>query len=98
METIKFPISFTADRQVVKLVKGTEEYINQIISMCILTEPFILPLTPDFGVSDPTFATISPAQLIIAVNKYIPEVTIVNMSSSMEQESGLVNIQFVYNR
>jgi len=98
MDTFKFPISFSDNREINKLKEGTDDYIRQMISVCILTEPFVLPLTPDFGVADPSFSTISPATLMLNVSKYIPEVSLVAVDSSLDEDSGLVNVKFVYNR
>ncbi len=57
MDAFKFPVSFSTDtREIVKLREGSDDYIKQIISICILTEPFTLPLTPDFGTADPSFS------------------------------------------
>jgi len=98
MDTLKFPLQFSADREFVKLVDGTDDYIKQLISVCLLTEPFILPLTPDFGTADPSFSTVSPANLMLNVNKFIPEVTIVSVGTTLNEELGTVNVKFIYNR
>jgi hypothetical protein len=99
MDAFKFPVSFSTDtREIVKLREGSDDYIKQIISICILTEPFTLPLTPDFGTADPSFSVVSPEQLMLAANKFIPEVSIVAVNSSISDDSGSVNVQFIYNR
>jgi len=69
-----------------------------MISVCILTEPFVLPLTPDFGTADPSFSTVSPSSLMLNVSKYIPEISLVSVTPSMNEESGIVNVKFIYNR
>lgn len=81
-----------------KLTENTDAYIKQLISFCILTEPFSLPLSPDFGVADPSFSTVSPDRLMLAANKFIPEVTIVAVDSNIDNEDGRVNVRFIYNR
>jgi len=99
MDTLKFPLTFSKDtRELAKLTDGTDEFIKQIISVCILTEPFILPLTPDFGTADPAFSVISPEQLMLAASKFIPEVSIVAVNSQFEEDTGSVNVKFIYNR
>jgi len=98
MDALKFPFEFSRKREFSKLREGTDDYIRQMISVCILTEPFILPLTPDFGVADPTFTTLSPATLMLNVSKYIPEVSLVSVDSNLNEETGTVNVKFVYNR
>lgn len=98
MDILKFPFSFSTKREFSKLKEGTDDYIRQMISVCILTEPFILPLTPDFGVADPTFSTLSPATLMLNVSKYIPEVSLISVDSSLNEEAGTVSVKFLYNR
>lgn len=98
MDIFKFPLSFSENREFSKLKENTDEYIRQMISVCILTEPFILPLTPDFGTADPTFSTVSPANLMLNVNKFIPEVSIVSVDTRLQEDSGSVNVKFIYNR
>lgn len=98
MDTIKFPIKFNVDKQLTVLAENTDAYIKQIISFCILTEPFSLPLSPDFGVADPTFSTLSPERLLLAANKFVPEVTIVGVNSNINNNDGRVSVSFIYNR
>jgi len=98
MDTLKFPLTFTNGREFQKLRQGTDDYIRQMISVCLLTEPFVLPLTPDFGTADPSFLTVNPSSLMINVNKFIPEVTIVSVDTKLNEEAGLVNVKFIYNR
>lgn len=99
MDTLKFPITFSNDtRSMVRLREGTDEYIKQLLSICILTEPFVLPFTPDFGTNDPSFSTVSPEQLMIVANKFIPEIRIEGISSTATDDSGVTSVKFVYNR
>ena len=98
MDTLRFPLKFDTNKQLIKLTENTDPYIKQIISFCILTEPFSLPLSPDFGVSDPSFATVSPERLMLAANKFVPEVTIVAVDSNLNDQDGRVNVKFIYNR
>ena len=98
MDTLKFPLRFDTNKNLVKLKEGTDGYIKQLLAMCILTEPFILPLTPDFGVADPTFSVVPIPQLLIAANKYIPEIEIVDIDSVTEETSGTVNVRFTYRK
>ena len=98
MDTLKFPIRFTKDKEIDKLTQGTDDYVRQMISVCILTEPFILPLTPDFGTADPAFSTVSPSSLMLNINKFIPEISLVSVGTVLNEEAGSVNVKFIYNR
>ena len=98
MDTLKFPIRFTRNREIEKIREGTDDYIRQMISVCILTEPFVLPLTPDFGTADPSFSTVSPSSLMLNINKFIPEISLVAVNTLLSETSGTVNVKFIYNR
>jgi hypothetical protein len=98
MDTLRFPIKFDEQKQIVKLQENTDDYVKQLISFCILTEPFILPLTPDFGVADPAFSTVSPERLMLAANKFVPEVSIVAVDATINDTDGRVAVKFIYNR
>jgi len=98
MDALKFPIKFDGVGNFVRVIDGTDEYVKQLLSICILTEPYILPLTPEFGISDPAFATVSPDQLMLAAAKFVPEISIISVSNQYDEPSGKLNVSFVYNR
>lgn len=98
MDTLKFPIRFTKNRQIEKVRDGTDEFIRQLISICILTEPYVLPLTPEFGTDDPSFSTVSPASLMLNVSKFIPEISLLEVTPSLSEDTGIVKVKFIYNR
>ena len=98
MDTLRFPIDFDSSGGLAKLREGTDEYIKQLISVALITEPYVLRLTPDFGLADPTFSTVSPDQMMLAAAKFIPEVSIVSVTPTYKAETGVVNVQFIYNR
>lgn len=98
MDTLKFPLEFDSSGSLAKLREGTDEYIKQLISVCLITEPYVLRLTPEFGLADPTFSTVSPDQMMLAAAKFIPEVSIVSVTPTFDGDKGEVNVQFIYNR
>jgi len=98
MDTLKFPIRFTVGRQIEKVKDGTDDFIRQLISVCILTEPYVLPLTPEFGTADPSFSTVSPSSLMLNVSKFIPEISLLAVTPSVSADSGTINVRFIYNR
>jgi hypothetical protein len=75
MDAIKFPISFEGGR-IARVEEGTTEYYKQLLSISTLTEPTSLPITPDFGIWDPTFNTVEKGQFIIHSSRFVPEVEI----------------------
>ena len=97
MDALRFPIKFDGNGNFVKVANGTDEYVKQLISVCILTEPYILPLTPEFGVNDPSFSTGSLKQPMLAASKFIPEIWVLSLSSALADDRGKLNVKFVYN-
>lgn len=98
MDTFKFPLEFDTLGSLAKCREGTDDYIKQLISVCLLTEPYVLRLTPEFGLADPTFSVVSPDQMMLAAARFIPEISIVAVTPSLVEEQGRVNVQFIYNR
>lgn len=86
METIALPLQFSNGRAVVHS-DDTDDYYAHILAMCISIEPDELPLTPNFGVNDPTFASVTRASIVELAARYVPEITITSIDSLIE-ESG----------
>jgi hypothetical protein len=98
MDILKFPLSFDNDGSMSKLRENSDGFFKQLISFCILTEPASLPLTPDFGVYDPTFSRVSPEKLALSASKFIPEVQIQSLGGTISSNDGTISVKFVYNR
>ena len=65
--------------------------------MIARTEAGTHPLTPDYGVQDPTFKTIDRGQFLIHAGRYVPEIKIISVETSINEEDGSneVNVSFV---
>jgi hypothetical protein len=86
---MKFPISFTETNggfQV--LYPSQDEYFKQILAVTARTEPGTHPLTPDFGVQDPTFKTIDRGQFLFHAGRYVPEIEIQSIETSIDEGNG----------
>lgn len=88
MDCLAFPIKFSAGR-VKTLPMGSFEYYRQILSMSILTEVGEHPITPDFGVLDPSFISIEPVDFILNAARFLPEVEITNINPTFRNDGGL---------
>jgi hypothetical protein len=78
MDCLAFPIKFDSTG-LKKLKDGSTEYYAQLLSSSILTEPLVLPFSPTFGVSDPTFSDIDKGLFILNSAKFVPEVRIIDL-------------------
>jgi hypothetical protein len=91
MDTIKFPIQFD-NTGLSKLVEGSSDYFKQLLTLAIITEPGRHPLTPSFGIYDPSFTSLDKGQFVIQAARYVPEVAITGIDAelSIEEEVSVV--------
>jgi hypothetical protein len=96
MDTLKFPITFNVDGTMSKNKSGSESQIKQLLSFVLLTEPYSLPLSPDFGTYDPTFMRVFPEALAISASKFVPEISITSIASSFDENDSRVTASFIF--
>ena len=91
MDTIKFPIQFDPTG-LAKLREKSSDYYKQLLTLAIITEPGRLPLTPSFGINDPTFTSLDKGQFVIQAARFVPEViiTAIDAEVSAEEEVSVV--------
>ena len=92
MDCFSFPIKFSSGR-LKTLTEGSYEYYRQILTLALLTEGGEHPITPDFGVLDPTFISIEPIDFILTAARFLPEVEILGVNPSLS-EDGSMNVEF----
>jgi hypothetical protein len=96
MDTIKLPIEYD-NSGFKKLTDGTDEYYKQLLSITARTEPEVLPITPQFGVFDPTFNTIDKGQFLIQASRSVPEIRLLAIETN-ESNEGNNDVAFTYSR
>jgi hypothetical protein len=95
MDCLSFPVKFNHDG-LARLAEGSYDYFKQILTISLLTEPGEHPITPDFGVYDPSFITVEPENFILNAARFVPEVEIRDIVPSQNQNGGL-SVQFSFN-
>jgi|TARA_Y100001949_G_scaffold113239_1_gene95989 hypothetical protein len=85
MDTIKFPIQFDSSG-LAKLREKSSDYYKQLLTLAILTEPGRLPLTPDFGINDPTYTSLDKGRFVIQASRFVPEVVITGIDAEVSAE------------
>lgn len=95
MDCLSFPIKFTPDG-LKRLQEGSYDYYKQILTISMLTEPGEHPITPEFGVYDPSFIPVEPENFILNAARFVPEVEIRDVNPSFSQDGG-VNVEFSFN-
>jgi hypothetical protein len=90
MDTFRFPIQFH-NGSVNKLRDFSDDYYAQLLALSIQIIPGELPLTPTYGVEDPTFQFTLTRDLAFTAGAFIPEIVIDSVQIS-ETESGIVEV------
>jgi hypothetical protein len=95
MDSLRFPIRFEKNGEISRLADGSDEFYAQLLALTAQIQPGELPLTPTFGVSDPTFEESLTRQLSLNAAAQIPEV-FVQTSQVRVSETGKteLDIQF----
>jgi hypothetical protein len=95
MDMIKFPVRFDSTG-FVKLRDGSEDYYAQLLTIAVQTEPRTHPFSPFFGVLDPAFRGIDRGVFIFNAARFVPEVTITNIDSSLDPTMESIKISFSF--
>jgi hypothetical protein len=95
MDTFEFPMTFEQNG-IKKLEEGSYDYFKQMLTISLLTEPGEHPLTPEFGVLDPSFMPIEPADFVLNAAKFIPEVEIITINPSIDSSNGGIVVDFSF--
>jgi hypothetical protein len=95
MDSIAFPVSFDSTG-FKKLEEGSDDYYRQLLTLILLTEPDSLPLTPEFGVNDPSFDSIDRGLFILQAAEFVPEVTVTDIQIELDEVTGGSNVVFSF--
>lgn len=94
-QVIRFPPSLAADGSMATVDQDDVEADAELIAAMVLTRPGERPLWPTFGITEPTFAALSKAELAAGVNEYGPDVTITDVRVTDETATAQnVEIEF----
>lgn len=83
METLAIPFTLSGGRAVV-YPDTDDKFYAQILTTTLCIEPNEMPLDPNFGVNDPTFSNTSRANAVELAAKYIPEISIINVTTIID--------------
>lgn len=95
MDCLSFPIKFESNG-ISKLEDGSYDFFKQLLTIALLTEPGENPITPEFGVIDPSFNPVEPADFIITAAKFVPEIEITSISSNIDKETSSIFAEFSF--
>lgn len=94
MDTFKFPVRFR-QKGVEKIEEGTDEYYSHLLALAIQIIPGELPLSPQYGVQDPTFSADLTRDLAFTAGAYIPEI-IIDTANINPSETGLTQVDISF--
>ena len=95
MDSIKFPCSFDSTG-FSKLEEGSYDYYKQLLTISLLTQPGDNPLTPEFGVFDPSFQGFDGGLFIFNAARYVPEVEIKELRTTVNEGTGQYSVIFSF--
>lgn len=78
-----------------KLSEGSDEYFAQLLALAAQIQPGELPLSPTYGVNDPTFSDSLRRQLALTAASQIREVFIDNVETVID-ENGQVDLSISF--
>jgi hypothetical protein len=84
MNTLSVPFRFARSGSVAQHTEGSDFYYSHILSNVLQTEPGELALDSSFGTEDPTFQRINRASIVEMAAKYVPEITINDITSIID--------------
>ena len=95
MDTLKIPLEYGRDG-FTHLSEDSDDYYKQLLSITARTEAGVSPLFPNFGITDPTFDVLDNGQFLINASKYIPEIILTNIESTIDnQGNNFIKFNFV---
>lgn len=80
-ELLAFPFRLAPNGSIVKTDDRTDQGISQLIGSIVLTHLGELEMFPTFGVSDPLFSQLEPAQVAAAMAAYGPQVRLTKLDA-----------------
>lgn len=90
MDTLKFPIEFF-NGEIKKLAEQSDDYFAQLLALSIQIIPGELPITPTYGIEDPTFENSLTRDLAFTAGAFIPEIYI-EQARIRQNENGEVQV------
>lgn len=90
MDSFKFPIEFL-NGDVKKLDDAGDDYFAQLLALSIQIIPGELPLTPTYGIEDPTFENALTRDLAFTAGAFIPEIFI-EQAKIRQNENGEIQV------
>ena len=96
---MKFPVSFTeTNGGYQSLGRNEDDYYKQLLSVIARTELGTHPLTPDYGVMDPTFKVADRGQFLFQAGRYVPEIKVISVETNIDEDDGLNEISVSFTR
>ncbi len=96
---MKFPVSFTeTEGGFTDLPEGEDDYYRQMLAIAARTEPGTHPLTPDYGVQDPTHKTVDRGQFLLQAGRYVPEIKIISVETYINEKDGSNEVTVSFTR
>jgi hypothetical protein len=94
-QILSHPFRIAGNGVVATVEQTSDQGYAEQLAVLILTEIGERPLAPGFGITDPTFSTLDPADIAAGLTAYGPDIRVVDVRVEYESDSTqLVNVDF----
>ena len=76
MELLSIPFRIGDDGRPERIWQGSEAHAHQQALQFVSTKPGELPMSPLYGIDDPSFRDVDAAEVVVGMATYHPEVTV----------------------
>lgn len=86
MDVLAFPFSFKTSGRAAVVEQNSDLHAAQQISQFVQTRIGELRLAPTYGIEDPEFRGIDPAEILVGTGLFHPSVQIVDINSKYQDD------------
>ncbi len=94
-QILSHPFRVGGNGSIATVDQNSDQANAEQIAILVLTEIGERPLIPGFGITDPTFSSLDPAEVAAGLTAYGPDVQVIDVRVRDESDSTqLVNVDF----
>jgi phage baseplate assembly protein W len=94
-QIVSHPFRISGNGTVATVEQASDQGHKEQVAVLILTAVGERPMVPGFGVTDPTFNLLDPAEIAAGITAYGPDVRVIGVHVEFESDSTqLVNVDF----
>ena len=97
---LSIPFRLTPDGSIATVEHGSDSEVDEAIAALILTQVGERPMSPEYGVPDPTYAGLYPGDIQVGLNEYGPRgVSVVSVEVLPANDTqAIADVQWTYDQ